>query len=91
MLRYSVAAGQGFAIVPASASDPLLCQAHRLQALPLQGAQRSLALVWRNGYPRHRAIDALRRAIQTCSSSYWGFSARQESLAPEPQWAGWMQ
>lgn len=82
-LRYMVAAGLGLGIVPASAAPAALCQALRLVARPLHSpiAQRRLALAWRASFPRHKAIDALRKAIQTCSGAYWSFTTEPEDNA----------
>ncbi len=89
MLRYLVAAGQGVAVVPRSAVDPAVCRANQVVALPLQGAQRQLALAWRSGFPRHKAIDALRLAILACSSAYWGFATQAEADIQSPLQAFW--
>jgi LysR family hydrogen peroxide-inducible transcriptional activator len=79
-LRYMVAAGLGLSIVPLSAASPGMCQAQRLVARPLAApsSQRRLALAWRASFPRHRAIDVLRKAIQTCSGAYWNFTTEPE-------------
>ncbi|AQT60647.1 hydrogen peroxide-inducible genes activator [Cellvibrio sp. PSBB023] len=80
-LRYMVAAGQGLAIVPRSAATPSVCLANRLVARPLDipGAERTLALAWRASFPRHKAIDVLRRSIQACSGAYWRFTTEPDS------------
>lgn len=74
--RYLVAAGLGLALLPRSAAGEQICAAHRLVARPLllPQAARKLALAWRASFPRHKAIDLLRRALQTCSGSYWSFT-----------------
>ncbi len=79
-LRNMVAAGQGLAIVPRSAATASVCAASRLVARPLamEGASRTLALAWRASYPRHKAIDVLRRAIQICSGAYWSYTTEPE-------------
>lgn len=79
-LRYMVAAGLGLSILPRSAAETSLCQANRLVARPLAipGGQRRLALAWRASFPRHKAIDVLRKAIQTCSGAYWNFTTEPD-------------
>ncbi len=79
-LRYMVAAGLGLSILPRSAAEASLCHANRLVARPLAipGGQRRLALAWRASFPRHKAIDVLRKAIQTCSGAYWSFTTEPE-------------
>lgn len=73
-LRYMVAAGLGVSVLPQSAASTGLCAPNRLVARPLVGASRTLALAWRASFPRHKAIDVLRKAIQTCSGAYWNFT-----------------
>lgn len=79
-LRYMVASGLGLSILPRSAAETSLCQANRLVARPLAipGGQRRLALAWRASFPRHKAIDVLRKAIQTCSGAYWNFTTEPD-------------
>lgn len=81
-LRGMVAAGLGVAVVPRSAATPGICMANRLVARPLAmpGASRTLALAWRASFPRHKAIDVVRKAIQACSGAYWSFTTEPESL-----------
>lgn len=69
-LRHMVAIGLGVSVLPSSAA--ISSTAHALTARPLQSAPtRKIALAWRASFPRHKAIDAVRRAIQTCS---WQFT-----------------
>lgn len=79
-LRYMIAAGLGLSILPRSAAAENLCQANRLVARPLAipGSERRLALAWRASFPRHKAIDVLRKAIQTCSGAYWNFTTEPD-------------
>jgi len=89
-LRYMVAAGLGLAILPRSAAEAGLCAAHRLVARPLVGGSRKLALAWRASFPRHKAIDVLRKAIQTCSGAYWNFTTEpdvvEQTMLPIQRW-----
>ncbi|ACE83721.1 hydrogen peroxide-inducible genes activator [Cellvibrio japonicus] len=89
MLRNLVAAGMGVSIVPASAAEVSLCRASRVAARPLAIGQRTLGLAWRSSFPRYRAIDVLRRAIQTCSSSWWGFTTEADGDAQSLLQASW--
>lgn len=79
-LRYMVAAGLGLSILPRSAAEASLCQANRLVSRPLAipGSQRRLALAWRASFPRHKAIDVLRKAILACSGAYWSFTTEPD-------------
>lgn len=79
-LRYMVAAGLGLTIVPRSAAGAALCAANRLVARPLQGGKRTVALAWRASFPRHKAIDMLRKSIQSCSGAYWNFTTEPDAL-----------
>lgn len=79
-LRYMIAAGLGVSILPRSAAESGLCAANRLVARPLVGGSRKLALAWRASFPRHKAIDVLRKAIQTCSGAYWNFTTEPDAI-----------
>lgn len=89
-LRYMVAAGLGVSILPRSAAEAGMCAAHRLVTRPLVGGSRKLALAWRASFPRHKAIDVLRKAIQTCSGAYWNFTtepdAVEQTMLPLQNW-----
>jgi len=89
-LRYMVAAGLGLTVLPRSAAAPSLCTANRLVARPLLGGSRTLALAWRTSFPRHKAIDVLRKAILTCSGAYWNFTTEPETaeqtVLPVQRW-----
>lgn len=89
-LRYMVAAGLGLSIVPRSAAEAGLCAANRLVARPLIGGHRKLALAWRASFPRHKAIDVLRKSIQSCSSAYWNFTTEpntvEQTMLPIQRW-----
>ena len=89
-LRYMVAAGLGVSILPRSAADAALCAPHRLITRPLAGGQRKLALAWRASFPRHKAIDVLRKSIQSCSGAYWNFTtepdAVKQTMLPLQNW-----
>ena len=66
-LCYMVASGLGITILPKSATEVSSFQATNLLAIPFSdnGPKRTTALAWRASFPRHQAIDALRKAILT--------------------------
>ncbi len=77
-LRHMISIGLGISILPSSATASSAYSAHSMAARPLQSAPtRTIALAWRASFPRHKAIDALRSAIQTCS---WQFTTAHGSL-----------
>lgn len=79
-LRHMIAIGLGVSLLPSSAVASALYAPQALAARPLISAPvRRLALAWRASFPRHKAIDLLRRAIQTCS---WQFTT---AIASEGQ------
>jgi len=67
-IRYMVASGIGVTVMPASAvdglpkNDPLL----RVKPFTEPTPSRRVGLVWRASFPRHQAIDLLRRALLDC-------------------------
>jgi LysR family hydrogen peroxide-inducible transcriptional activator len=68
-IRLMVASGVGITVMPASAvdglpqDDPLLSVRHFVEPTPV----RRVGMVWRASFPRHQAIDLLRRALLDCS------------------------
>jgi len=44
--------------------------------------KRSLVLAWRVSFPRHKAIDLLRKAIQASSSAYWNYNTAHSQETP---------
>lgn len=76
-LRHMIAAGVGISILPASAINSALYSQQALAARPLQtNPKRSIVLAWRASFPRHKAIDAVRRAIQVNS---WQFTTAHDN------------
>ncbi|UTW44454.1 LysR family transcriptional regulator [bacterium SCSIO 12696] len=65
-LRHMVATGLGVSVLPMSAALGSPSYAGTLITRPFKGAcpSRTAALAWRASFPRHKAIDALRNAIQ---------------------------
>ena len=43
---------------------------------------RTLALAWRASFPRHKAIDVLRRAVQASSAAYWNYNTAPDQDRP---------
>lgn len=65
-LRHMVASGLGITILPLSAASSSLYSSHILVTRPFidPAPSRTVALAWRASFPRHKAIDALRKSIQ---------------------------
>lgn len=65
-LRHMVASGLGITILPLSAAESSLYTQDILVTRPFEDPApcRTIALAWRASFPRHKAIDALRKAIQ---------------------------
>ena len=68
LAAFYVASGVGVTVMPASsvdgirADDPLLRVKHFASPAPT----RRVGLVWRSSFPRHKAIDTMRRALLDC-------------------------
>lgn len=86
-LRHMVASGLGVTILPQTAAHAPLYSPDILVTKPFTepAPKRTVVLAWRVSYPRHRAIDMLRRAIQASSAAYWNYNS-----AREPETAGVM-
>lgn len=67
-IRYMVASGIGVTVMPASAVDELPKNDALLRMRPFTDPQpsRRIGMVWRASFPRHQAIDLLRRALLDC-------------------------
>lgn len=67
-IRLMVASGVGITVMPATAVDTLPKEDSLLRALPFADVTptRRIGLVWRASFPRHQAIDLLRRALLDC-------------------------
>lgn len=71
-LRHMIALGVGVSILPVSATHSPLYSQQALATRPLvTNPQRNIFLAWRASFPRHKAIDVLKRAIQM---SVWQFT-----------------
>lgn len=66
-LRHMVASRLGITVVPQSATLNLQYQDGLLTTRPFvtPAPTRSVALAWRASFPRHKAVDAVRNAIQS--------------------------
>ncbi len=75
-LRHMVASKLGVTILPQTAAEAPLYAPNLLTTRPFvnPAPKRSLVLAWRVSFPRHKAIDLLRRAIQASSSAYWNYN-----------------
>jgi LysR family hydrogen peroxide-inducible transcriptional activator len=63
--------------LPASAINSSLYSQQALTARALQSnPSRNILLAWRASFPRHKAIDAVRRAIQV---NNWQFTTAHET------------
>ena len=73
-LRHMVASGLGITILPASAASTSLYTPHVLVTRPFTepAPSRTVALAWRASFPRHKAIDALRKAISDSRQEHDG-------------------
>ncbi len=67
-IRHMVASGVGITVMPATAVDTLPKTDPLLRVRPFAEPQpsRRVGLVWRASFPRHQAIDLLRRALLDC-------------------------
>lgn len=70
-LRHMVASGLGITILPLSAAEASVYAPDVLITRPFAQPvpQRTVALAWRASFPRHKAIDRLRQAINQCQIS----------------------
>lgn len=67
-IRHMVASEVGITVMPASAVDGLSPKDPLLRVRPFTEPTptRRVGLVWRASYPRHKAIDVMRRALLDC-------------------------
>jgi len=83
-LRHMVASKLGVTILPQTAAEAPLYAPNLLTTRPFTSPvpKRSLVLAWRVSFPRHKAIDLLRRAIQASSSAYWNYNTAHSQETP---------
>jgi LysR family transcriptional regulator, hydrogen peroxide-inducible genes activator len=83
-LRHLVASKLGLTILPQCAAEAPLYAANLLVTRPFESpsAKRTLILAWRVSFPRHKAIDVLRRTIQASSSGFWNYNTARNQDTP---------
>ncbi len=83
-LRHMVASKLGVTILPQTAAEAPLYAPNLLTTRPFANPapKRSLVLAWRVSFPRHKAIDLLRKAIQASSSAYWNYNTAHSQEGP---------
>ncbi len=83
-LRHMVASRLGVTILPQTAAEAPLYAPSLLVTRPFVDPvpKRSLALAWRVSFPRHKAVDLLRRAIQASSAAYWNYNTGRDPDNP---------
>lgn len=83
-LRHMVASGLGITILPRTAAETPFYAPGLLLTRPFAAPApcRTLALSWRASFPRHKAIDVLRRTIEAGSPAFWNFGAAGGDMTP---------
>jgi LysR family transcriptional regulator, hydrogen peroxide-inducible genes activator len=83
-LRHMVASKLGVTILPQTAAQTPLYAPNLLVTRPFASPapKRTLILAWRVSFPRHKAIDVLRRAIQASSSAFWNYNTDRNQDTP---------
>lgn len=84
VLRHMVASKLGVAILPQAAAEAPLYAPNLLVTRPFENPapKRTLILAWRVSFPRHKAIDILRRTIQASSSAFWNYNTARDQDTP---------
>jgi LysR family hydrogen peroxide-inducible transcriptional activator len=79
-LRHMVASGLGVTLLPQAAAHAPLYSPDILVTRPFTqpAPKRTVVLAWRVSFPRHKAIDVLRKAIQASSAAYWNYNSARE-------------
>jgi LysR family hydrogen peroxide-inducible transcriptional activator len=83
-LRHMVASRLGVTILPLTAAQMPLYSSKVLTVRKFKepAPVRTLALAWRASFPRHKAIDVLRRAVQASSAAYWNYNTFSDQDRP---------
>lgn len=83
-LRHMVASKLGVTILPQTAAEAPLYAPNLLITRPFESPvpKRTLILAWRVSFPRHKAIDVLRRTIQASSSAFWNYNTARDQDTP---------
>jgi LysR family hydrogen peroxide-inducible transcriptional activator len=81
-LRHMVASGLGITILPLTAAETRSYAPGLLVTRPFvsPAPKRTLALSWRASFPRHKAIDVLREAVEASSLAYWSYSTTRHDV-----------
>jgi LysR family hydrogen peroxide-inducible transcriptional activator len=79
-----VASKLGITILPQTAAEASLYAPNLLVTRPFASPapKRTLILAWRVTFPRHKAIDVLRRAILASSSAFWNYNTARTQDTP---------
>jgi LysR family transcriptional regulator, hydrogen peroxide-inducible genes activator len=83
-LRHMVASKLGVTILPQTAAETPVYAADLLvtRFFESPAPKRTLILAWRVSFPRHKAIDVLRRTIQASSSAFWNYNTVRTQDTP---------
>lgn len=83
-LRHMVASKLGVTILPQAAAEAPLYAPNLLITRPFESPspKRTLVLAWRVSFPRHKAIDVLRRTIQASSAAFWNYNTARDQDTP---------
>jgi LysR family hydrogen peroxide-inducible transcriptional activator len=83
-LRHMVASKLGLTILPQTAAEAPVYAPDLLVTRPFESPapKRTLVLAWRVSFPRHKAIDVLRRTIQASSSAFWNYNTARTQDTP---------
>lgn len=80
-IRHMVASGLGITVLPRSSIPNLSAESRLLETRPFSGEPplRQIAIAWRSGFPRIKAINALREAVMDCN--FTGVQLLPEAVA----------
>src|ERR1700736_3565316 len=83
-LRHMVSSKLGLTILPQTAAEAPVYAPDLLITRPFESPapKRTLILAWRVSFPRHKAIDVLRRTIQASSSAFWNYNTARTQDTP---------
>jgi LysR family hydrogen peroxide-inducible transcriptional activator len=83
-LRHMVASKLGLTILPQTAAEAPVYAPDLLITRPFESPapKRTLILAWRVSFPRHKAIDVLRRTIQASSPAFWNYNTARTQDTP---------
>ncbi|HEU4654146.1 MAG TPA: LysR substrate-binding domain-containing protein [Steroidobacteraceae bacterium] len=83
-LRHMVASGLGITIIPQAAAFAPIYAPGMLLSRPFEAPapKRTIQLAWRVTFPRHKAIEVLRRCIQASSAVHWRYATAPVYVEP---------